>query len=211
MSRKHTISPGDSIVRLSELYGHFSLTIWNDPANAGLRSQRSNMNVLMPGDVVTIPDLRPGEVQIRTGQRHVFLRKGIPPLLRIQLLDNGHPRALQEYVLTVDGQEFRGTTNDQGLIEQFVSAQAAGGELVIGPDKRTVQFQLGHMDPVSEWSGVQKRLQNLGYLAAPAENAQEAKAQAALRAFQQDQGLEPTGRLDGETRYRLEAVHDEPG
>lgn len=193
-------------MQLSEKHGLFAATIWNDPANAGLREKRANMNVLHPGDEVFIPERRPGTVSVATGRRHVFKRRGTPALLRFKVLQNGAPRAEQRYVVTIDGREMEGTTSAQGVLEQWIPPGSANGSIVIGPDRYHFTFRIGHLNPVSEISGVAARLQNLGFLRK--RGASDAVIAEAVRAFQAAHALPSTGELDDATRAKLLAVHD---
>ena len=127
MPINHTVCQGDSVISLSETHGLFAVTIWNDPGNAGLRQKRTDMNVLMPGDVVVIPDKRPRLEKRPTGQTHRFRRKGIPAIFRFQIFDMHIPRANQHYTLTVDGVELKGTTDGSGILEEYIPAQAKEG------------------------------------------------------------------------------------
>ena len=54
--------------------------------------------------------------------------------------------------------------------------------------------------------GIRLRLKNLGDYRITEGQTERAEI-AAIKAFQRDQGLEPTGILDDETRGRLEAAH----
>ena len=66
-------------------------------------------------------------------------------------------------------------------------------------------LKLGHMDPVSENTGVQAILNNLGYDAgAENDGTIDEQFKAALMAFQSDNDLEPTGEIDDDTRSLLE-------
>ncbi|HVN07114.1 MAG TPA: hypothetical protein VMT86_22000, partial [Bryobacteraceae bacterium] len=61
-------------------------TIWNDPNNADLQSQRQNPNVLNPGDQVYIPDKNPGSYSGATDQQHQY-KSTIKPLSLQVVLD----------------------------------------------------------------------------------------------------------------------------
>ena len=78
-----TIERGDTVVRLADAKGFFQDTIWNHANNAELKSQRTDSNVLAPGDRLYIPDLTPKTVAAVTDRQHVYRRKGIPAILRI--------------------------------------------------------------------------------------------------------------------------------
>ncbi|MGH9900503.1 MAG: hypothetical protein ACRD68_01550, partial [Pyrinomonadaceae bacterium] len=134
MPINHEVRQGESVISLSEEHGLFADTIWNDPENAGLKKKRKDMNVLLPGDVIHIRDKRLKEVDKPTGQKHVFRRKGIPALYRLQIFDIEEPRARQKYRLLVDGKLFEGETDARGVLEQYIPATSKEGELTIGPD-----------------------------------------------------------------------------
>ena len=63
------------------------------------------------------------------------------------------------------------------------------------------------LDPVTELTGVQARLRNVGYGEVPIDGALGPATVAALCAFQRDHGLDPTGRPDRETQDALLAQH----
>jgi hypothetical protein len=66
--------------------------------------------------------------------------------------------------------------------------------------------RVGGLDPIEERSGVVQRLSNLGYLPKTPEVPAAYVAQA-LRRFQRDHDLEPTGELDAKTKDALEKEH----
>lgn len=210
MPTRHTIVQGEGVSSLADKHGLFASTIWNDPANAELKEQRKDMNVLMPGDVVVIPDKRDHPVTRPTGTRHVFRRRGIPVLFRLQVFDVEEPRANQMYRLTIDGRSRTGTTDGDGVLEEYVPTDSKEGELVIGEDEFTILIDFGHLDPVSEISGVQKRLINLGFFRGEPDGKLDDLTRAALLAFQIRFELEETGEPDDKTLKKLEEVYDTP-
>ncbi|MFT3765689.1 MAG: peptidoglycan-binding domain-containing protein [Minicystis sp.] len=114
-----------------------------------------------------------------------------------------------------------GTTDGDGKVELTVAAHVTELELSFPELDRSFTVRVGHMDPVDEMSGVRSRLMHLGYLlphpseilAVPRELYQgleddaTARLERALRAFQQDKGLAPTGALDDATRAALTDAH----
>jgi hypothetical protein len=212
MPKRHKIQQGESAVRLSDTYGFFAETIWNHAENAALRERREDMNILLPGDILFIPDKTLKEVRKPSGQKHVFRRKGIPAMLRLQLFVGEEPRARQSYRLIVDGKVSYGTTSAEGVLKKFISPQAQDGELVIGPDEFRVQLVFGHLDPVMELIGVQKRLNNLGYDCGVPDGTLNEQTRDALLRFQHHFGLPVTGTLtdtmDDPTRQKLRELHD---
>lgn len=210
MAIRHEVQQGESIIGLSEKYGLFAETIWNDPANAELKKKRKNMNILMPGDIVIIRDKQPKEVSKQTGIMHKFKRKGIPALFRMQLFNVEEPRANQKYTLDVDGQEYVGQTDSQGIFEQAIPANSKKGVLIIGPDELRLEIDFSYLDPINEIAGVQKRLNNMGYDCGEPNNTLNEKTRSQLKLFQKRFSLEQTGEADSQTLKKLEEIHDNP-
>ena len=209
MPKKIAVKQGDGVTRLADQHGFFSETIWNHADNADLKKLRKQMDVLMPGDTVIVPDLRPKKLPCATEERHRFQRKGIPAILRLQIVDRTEPRANQSYRLVVDGVILRGTTDATGTLEEYVPATAQSGALYIGPDEHHIALDLGHLDPVDELTGVQKRLNNLGYHCGEPNGEINDDTRRALQRFQRATGLSETGENDEATLQRLSAIHDQ--
>ncbi len=196
---------GDSIDSIAFLHGLAPATIWEAPENAALRALRGDPNVLFPGDRVFVPGLRPGGVSAVTGRRHVFRRRGVPSKFRLQLLKYGQPRANLAYRLEIAGCVHAGTTSAEGRLEHWVPANAGPGRLILSEDE-TYDLFIGHLDPVTEDSGLDARLVNLDYLENGVPVTPEARADALAR-FQIAADLPPTGRADEATRAALVERH----
>lgn len=69
-------------------------------------------------------------------------------------------------------------------------------------------FDLRHLDPTSEISGLQGRLRHLGYAVGAPDGTLDPRSEEALRAFQTDHDLEVTGELDQATQDRLRELAD---
>jgi len=205
----YVVSQGDCLESIAVRSGHFWQTIWNWPENRDLKTARRSPNVLLPGDRLVIPGIRNKEVPGATEQRHRFKRKGVPSRLRLRVLLAGRPRADEPFRLVIDGALTEGSTDSDGCIDVPIPPDARRGELVVGrtlEDRQTFQLDLGHMDPVSEIIGVQKRLQNLGYLCEPTGELDDQTRQA-ISAFQHATEIEETGEPDSATQDKLVEQH----
>lgn len=210
MPLQHTVLPGECMSSIALRYGFFAETIWSDPANAQLRARRQNMNVLAPGDVVVIPDKTLRSETRSTGARHRFRRRGVPAKFRFRLVHGETPRAGVPFRLVVDGRTHEGVTDSDGVGEIAVAPDARRGRLYIDDPETPQEHEvaLGHLRPVDCIEGVQARLRNLGFVEVEATGELDDATQAALRAFQSQQGLGVTGQADEATRERLRSRHD---
>lgn len=200
------------MISLSDRHGFFPQTVWDDPENAALKKLRPDMNVLFPGDTVTIPDLRPRLEKRPAGAKHRFQRKGVPAMFRLQVFHHNIPQANEPFTLTVDGKQQTGTTDGQGIVACFVPAQSKQGKLVVGklPNEVNIDLDFGHLDPIGEVTGVQHRLTNLGYPCDPIDGEWNESTKQALCEFQRNHKLKVTGEFDAATKTRIETIHDEP-
>ncbi|MCC7497230.1 MAG: peptidoglycan-binding protein [Bryobacterales bacterium] len=200
-------SQGDSIPSIATDNGFFWETIWNHPENAQLKARRKSPNQLLPGDEVFVPELRIKSVSKGTDARHKFKRKGVPAKLRLQLKLLGEPRANESYVLEIDSDTYKGTTDGNGILEQFIAPNAKGGRLLLNGGKEVIPIRLGHLNPVEDISGVQQRLNNLGFNCGSEDGELDDQTRAAVRAFQEANGLQPTGEPDGPVKAKLSELH----
>jgi N-acetylmuramoyl-L-alanine amidase len=205
--QKHIVQQGDCISSIAAEYGFLPESLWNDPANAQLKSRRKDMNVLLPGDVVNVPDKRLRSESRATGAKHRFRRKGVPSHLRVRLVIDDEALAHETYELHVGSQVLKGTTDGAGWLDEPIPPGATDAMLFVGAKRQAIPLQLGTVDPESEVSGAQARLRNLGYYDGDATGELNESTAAALTLFQQRQGLRETGKLDAATQQKLRDAH----
>ena len=163
----------------------------------------------MSGDRMTIPPLRKKQVPCESVMRHRFRRRGEPSHLAIRVLDQDVPRANQPFKLIVDGQQtIEGMTDAEGKLDVPIPGTARKGKLVVGvePDVLEYDLDLGGLDPVETWKGVQTRLENLG-IECDVSGAKDDQTLDAVNEFRQRQGLPPIDDLDEATRTQLQEKH----
>lgn len=203
MPINYQVKQGDCISSIAFEHGFFADTIWNHPNNAELKKKRVDMNVLMPGDVVFIPDKRLKEVSEPTDQVHKFRCKNTPEKLKLQLLIENEPRADEEYELEIDELKFTGKTDSQGRLEQSIPPDAKQGKLLFKKGEEVYQLMLGHLNPHDEITGAQGRLRHLGFYFGSIDGKISPELTHALQEFQISQDLEPNGELDEQTKNAL--------
>ena len=206
--KKYTVKQGDCISSIAFKFGYFPDTIWNDRKNSELKKKREDPNVLLPGDVVRIRDKEEKEESCATKQLHRFRRKGVPEKLVIQFKREGEPRAKEEYILEIDGVLFDGKTDPEEMIKHFIPPNAKKAKITFRKTGEEHKLDLGNLDPITEISGVQQRLQNLGFFSGPVDGEMNEPLEQAIREFQESNEKEPTGKLDDTTRNMIQEASE---
>jgi N-acetylmuramoyl-L-alanine amidase len=163
MPTQHTVNQGEQLSSIAERYGFSDYrTVWDHPDNAVLKQLRKSPHVLLPGDVIAIPDRTDKKVAVETGKLHVFLLDAAPVRLRLRVQDYwGDPMASTDCMLTVEGSTFELVTDGDGYLDQEIPASAERATLTVG--ELELDLRIGHLDPVDAMTGLQARLNNLGY------------------------------------------------
>jgi hypothetical protein len=205
----YEVKQGDCIESIAFQHGLLWENVWNHPQNLNLKEKRKDPNALFPGDLVFIPDKEEKQESGATEQCHRFRYKSVPSSLHIILKRADGPRANEPYVIEVDGSTFSGTTNAKGEIRRTIPPNARHCKLKVGkePNVTAYDLSLGHIDPITEVSGVQGRLMNLGYDCGAIDGKLSPRTVGALKAFQEKVGLKPTGQIDQPTRDALQREH----
>lgn len=208
MALVHKVVPGDSTTSIGFRYGFFPKTLWDLPDNAALKKLRKDPDVLFPGDVVHVPDKQVKEVDGAINQTHRFRRKGVPAPFRVRLLKrDGTPYANEPYELRVDETTRQGKTDADGYVAEVVSPDARQGRLTLTSAKRVYWFGMGELNPIETVSGLQARLNNLGFTC-PRDGKFDAGTREAVKRFQKTYGLPIRGEVDAATRQKLFEVHN---
>ncbi|MCM8799029.1 MAG: peptidoglycan-binding protein [Candidatus Omnitrophica bacterium] len=203
---EYIVKQGDCLSSIANKFGLFWEKIWNHPQNSQLKELRKDPNILFPGDVVYIPDKEEKEEAVATGQKHRFRRKGVPEKLELILCLEGEPRRNEEYELEIDGVFTSAKSDGEGKVSISIPPGARKGKLILIRTGEEFNLDLGHLDPITEITGIQARLVNLGFDVEVTGKWDE-KSKEALRLFQKQNKLEPSGEIDETTRNKLKEVY----
>ena len=199
---KHIVKQGECMDSIAYKYGFFWETLWNLPENAELKQERKNPNVLFTGDEVLIPDKLERAESASTEKKHRFRRKGVPAKFRMRFIVEGEPLTDEAYRLVIDGGAIlTGQLDSDGLLDVPLPPDAKEATVLIGQGEELLEyrFDLGRIDPIDTLSGIQARLNNLGFQCEKEPTLGESTRNAIER-FQASQGsLSITGEPDRAT------------
>jgi hypothetical protein len=208
---EYEVRQGECMASIAFEHGFLPETLWNHPGNAALKAGRKDKKILLPGDLVHIPALRERVETRPTDRRHRFVRKGTPEVLRIVMLDeDGEPRPSLRYMVLADGTHVKsGHSDAKGVIEAPIQPNARAGRLIIneGESEEIYDLGLGAIDPPSTVTGVQARLNNLGFSCGAVDGIEGSLTRRAVRNFQESQNLKATGEIDDDMRAALLRKH----
>ena len=202
----YVVRPGDCLSSIAARFGFRWQTLWELSENAALRRIRKDPNILLPGDKLTIPDLRKKELERPTDQRHRFVVKNLRVKCVMRFKEDGESRAGERYSLCVDGNWQEGTLDGDGTLTAWIPPEAKSGKLILDGTEE-IPLNFGTLDPVTEVSGVQGRLFNLGFSPGPIDGFWGPQTAAAVRDFQEARGLRRTGKIDDATKAALVEAH----
>lgn len=206
-SGDYEVQSGDCLSSIAFEHGFFWKTLWDLGENTDLKQSRKNPDILLPGDLVTVPPIRIKKVTGATNQRHRLQLKGIPAKLRLRFLESGEPLADEPYVIRIDGDEHSGSLDDDGRLTESIQPNARVAEIRVGMNAEWIRIPLGTVDPIDTISGVQGRLRNLGFPSGAVDGIAGPKTSAALRRFQKAYDLDATGKPDSDTRAKLAKIY----
>lgn len=207
----YKVKQGDCISVIAYKFGFFPETIVSHSNNSKLRELRNEMEILCQDDEIFIPEKKQRTENCNTDQRHRFCRKGVPAILHIQLLDlDLEPRAYLKVMLSVEEKSKWITTDDKGWIQEPILPNAKKAIITIPEDEENIEYEffLGGVDPITELTGVQQRLVNLGFYSGPVDGKLTEETQNSLELFQRRYELEETREPDERTLNKLETVHN---
>ena len=205
--KTYTVGRGDSITSIAKQHGYLWSTIWNHGNNAELKSKRANPNQLVEGDELFLPPKGSKGVSKPVDATHKFKIKGEPARLKLKLESLGEARKNEDYTLAFGDIIVHGKTDDLGRIDEIIQGDVKVAKLMLNNATETYNIDVGGLDPITEITGMQHRLSNLGYECKGDRGEIGDATRKALLAFQRKEGLDETGEIDDATRARLDERH----
>src|SRR5258705_2180009 len=203
---KQRVGEGESTSSLAKKNGFFWRTIWEHGENAELKAKRRDPNVLFADDEIFLPEKKTKHVSKPTNQKHKFKRKGEPCKLKVQLMKAGKPRKNEKYVLNIDGTPINGSTDGEGIFEHFIPGDALVAQLILRSGQEVIPLRLGDLDPCDQPSGLQQRLNNLGFECGSEDGEIGDDTKEAIKKFQAAYELKVTGEADDVTKNKLKEL-----
>lgn len=213
MAETHIVEQGEYLASIAKDYGFSDWhTIYNHPQNASLKKKRPNPNVLLPGDEIFIPDKQLRQESCPTEKKHRFKVNVPKAWLKIVLKDaDRKPIKNQPYTLIVAWLTFVGNTSEAGLVQEKIPIGVETGSLKLDKMNLAWNLKIGHLDPIEELdkkaiiSGMQARLNNLGFLCGPIDGILGPRTRGAIRKFHLDVMKRKTssGEPDDDTQQAL--------
>ena len=202
------VRPGEHLDVIAYRHGVTSAEIWNAKANQALRESRAGGHMLMPGDVVELPEKRhPSPVDLTIGASTTIVAT-IPKVpVELILSGDGKPIASERWHIEALGEEAKGATGSDGKVAFKVRVTTPRVTICLEKLQQRLTVAVGGLDPTDALSGVVHRLNNLGFDAGPETSTMNPRIAEALRKFQIANALAPSALPDGETILALQKVH----
>lgn len=214
MSTPYTVEPGDCLSSIAAAFNFDDWkTIYYYAENADFRQLRPDPNVIYPGDLLYIPDFDAGQQNASTETNNLFTLNVVPTLLRLKIMSVGdQPVAGAKYKLEIPGlPNLEGSTGGDGMISEAIPPDTTTGLLTVFKNGASAppiiwRLQVGDLNPVTEVSGQQARLNNLGFDAGDVNGLPNSVTDAAVSRFQDKNGLVVDGKCGPITQGKLKSL-----
>jgi hypothetical protein len=225
----HVVGQGEYLTAIAYARGVTVDGIWNDPANASLRAVRANPEVLAPGDVVYVPVIEKNWNPVNVGETAQMTADPAKVTIELALTmdDDSAPttdptnaggpppsdpsssgsNALAGKTYRIEGlpgDPLTGPIGPDGTIKFEAPVTVREVLLTIEELGVTCPLIIGGLDPATEASGQRQRLRQLGYTD---DDEDGCDLEEAFRAFQQQSGIEQSGKPDDATLDALVKEH----
>ncbi len=210
--RPYVVKQGDYLRRLAHERGFQPDVVWEHAANKDLRERRDNPEILAPGDILYVPapDALAHPIEPASVNRYRAKRERAPVNLKLMNgtapLANARCRVIGAAAAPIDA-----STDGDGMLSLEAPLHVPSLRLEFADAGLTFTVKLGHIDPITEVSGVRQRLTNLGFAGLDGDDFDDGwddpRVIYSLKVFQREQGLDVTGEMSDATRDALRRLH----
>jgi N-acetylmuramoyl-L-alanine amidase len=223
--RTHVVKRGECLSRIAHQHGiRRWQRIWDHPKNERLRKRRKSPHVLHPGDEVAVPGVDVHEIIRSTDATHriaVDRDSRVPLLVHVRSHAETTCADVAWSLFDSNDREValaEGRTDAQGRLRALVPVRCETLLLLVHEPEMAWELQVGALVAEREQpdggellvSGIQGRLQGLGFDCGPIDGIKGPRTIRALAAFQElTMGqAAATGELDIQTADRLVAEYE---
>ncbi len=196
---------------LAHRMGFDADAVWNHPKNHDLKELRGNPNILCVGDILYVPEAPPPKkwMSVTVGSNNSFSAEVPGIALSLNFAQGDKAIAFADCIVHGLPLPNKFTTDGSGNLSLKVPVHTQSLVVEFPKIPMVRRLRVGHLDPLTEPSGLAQRLQNLGYFSprTQADPSNDASLGRALAAFQADNGLPATGTVDADTAKALEKAH----
>ncbi len=221
MGEMYEVKKGDYLAKIAKEHGIADWTdIYKHDKNKKFKEKRPNPNILLPGEKIYIPD-----VTYRSGRTHNVDVAQDEVIFKLQIITGENPEPIYKYELKTKGKKEKTYTRsiddndkditeklDNGYIVEEISTGEEAGELKIwlydDPDPHLeYEIVVGGLDPLEEISGIQARLNNLGFFCGEVDGKNGPKTKKGVKAFQKKYELAVDGIAGPNTQAKLKKIY----
>jgi hypothetical protein len=165
----YVIKQGDFLAKLAYRFGFDAATVWMGDENSDLRALRCNPNILLPGDVLYIPDPPdPEPISLKVGQSNDFLSDA--PTIQVVVQFKGtdaDPSMFSSQPFAIDElPDLTGLQTDENGVATIDGVPVTLSSITLTFSNTGVaqSILVADMDPINTLPGIFKRLQHLGFI-----------------------------------------------
>ena len=226
---EYVVKQDDTLSAIAKKHKTTAKKIWNHSKNSKLKETRESMDVLLKGDKLWIPPPEQKDEGLKLESVNTLYVDEEHGDIKIVFLKYGKPRKGLQYTPYF---EESGISNICSALDADAMAlhevdhDEKTGKISLEPEKDSeidieeYSLRIGWLDPLDYLSGVQARLRNLGYFfdvhkwfpfessrKPYSEDEADLLTKNAIAVFQVENGIEPTGEYNEETKNKLREVH----
>jgi hypothetical protein len=212
---KHKVAQGETLSSIAKCYGFSSIDIIYDHSdNSNFKALRPNPDIIHAGDEIFIPEITLAKLKVALNKKVTFVLKQPKEILSLLINfeeDEDTQGADKDAILIVDDVEYPSKSDSSGLVKWKLpktSIRTGIVKLYLEPDQseatHAFEVKLGELNPVSENTGIQARLNGLGFHCGNIDSKIKDKSEEAIRKFQKVNDLVIDGIAGTNTQQALE-------